>query len=64
MWSLRREKLKIQAVLEDFTEGGFMFPSSKTSYFEENTKTSKENKHFSTDFALKSLGTRKKRLGA
>jgi len=29
--------MKIQEVSEDFTKGGIMFPSSKTSYIETNT---------------------------
>ncbi|AES98904.1 hypothetical protein MTR_5g074370 [Medicago truncatula] len=45
-------------------EGGNLFPSSKTSYNEENTKTGEENRHFSTEFTLKCRGTFKKRLGA
>jgi len=34
--------MKIQKASEDFTEGGIMFPSSKTSYIEENASTSEE----------------------
>jgi len=41
-----------------------MFPSSKTSYIEENTKTGEENRRFSTEFTLKGLGALEKRLGA
>jgi len=33
---------------EDFTEGGILFLSSKTSYGEENTQKGEENGHFST----------------
>jgi len=29
--------MKIQEASEDFTEGGILFPSFKTLYFEENT---------------------------
>jgi hypothetical protein len=61
MWSLGRGRLKIQEASEDFTKGGILSPSSKTSYFEENTKTDEENEHFSTKFALKRLGAWKKR---
>jgi len=64
MWSLGRQRLKIQEASEDITEGGIMFLSSKTSYFEENTKAGEKNGHFSTKFALKHLGARKKRMGA
>jgi len=49
--------LTIKEALEDFTEGGILFPNSKTSYIEENTKTSKENGRFNTEFTLKRLGT-------
>jgi len=57
MWSLGRPSLTIKEALEDFTEGGILFPNSKTSYIEENTKTSKENGRFNTEFTLKRLGT-------
>jgi len=40
--------MQIQETSEDFTEGGIMFPSSKTSYNEANTLKGEENKHFST----------------
>jgi len=40
--------MKIQEALEDFIHGGIMFPSSKTSYIEENTLKDKEYRHFST----------------
>jgi len=49
MPSLGRQRLKIQEVSEDVIEGEILFPSSKTSYFEENTKTGEENGHFSTE---------------
>jgi len=42
MWSLGRRRFKIQQASEDVIEGGIMFPSSKTSYIEENNKTGKE----------------------
>jgi len=44
MWSLGRQRLKIQKASEDVTEGEILFPSSKTSYIEENTKTGEENR--------------------
>jgi len=56
MWSMGRQRLKIQEALKDFTKGGIMFPTSKISYFEENNKTGEENWHFSSNFALKRLG--------
>ena len=55
--------MNIQEASEDVTKGGILFPSFKTSYIEENTKTGKEKWHFSTGFALKRLGASKKRLG-
>jgi len=42
MCSLGRQRLKIQEASEDVTEGGIQFPSSKTSYIEENTKWAKK----------------------
>ena len=56
--------MKIQEASEDITEGGILFPSSKTSYIEENTKTGEENGRFSTKFTLERLGAFKKRRGA
>jgi len=50
--------------LEDVTEGGILFPSSKTSYIEQNTKTGKEDRRFNTEFTLNILGALEKRLGA
>jgi len=42
--------MKIQEASENFTEGGIIFPSSKTSnYIEENTSTSEENKQNNTE---------------
>jgi len=63
MWSLGRWRFKIQEASEDITEGGIMFSSSKTSYFEENTKTDEENRHFSIEFTLKRLDASEKHLG-
>jgi hypothetical protein len=45
---MEKQILKIQEDSEDVIEGGIMFPSSKTSYIEENTKTGKEDRHFGT----------------
>jgi hypothetical protein len=42
MRSFGRQRLKIQMASEDVTKGGILFPSSKTSYIEENTKTDEE----------------------
>jgi len=64
MWSLGRRRLKIHEVSEDVTGGGIMFSSSKTSYFEENTKIGEENGHFSIEFKLKRLGALEKRIKA
>jgi len=63
MWSLGRRRLEIQEASEDITEGGIIFPSSKPSYFEENTKMGEENRHFNTEFTLKRLDASEKRLG-
>jgi len=48
--------MKIIKALGDFTEGGILFPSSKTFYFEENTSTDEENMHLSIKFELKRPG--------
>jgi len=40
--------MKIQEASEDFTKGGILFSSFKTSYIEENTSTCEENRHNST----------------
>jgi hypothetical protein len=45
--------MKIQEASENFTEGGILFPSSRTFYLKENTSIGDENRHFSIDFELK-----------
>jgi hypothetical protein len=40
--------MKIQEASDDFTKGGILFPSSETSYIEENTSTGKENRQNNT----------------
>jgi len=45
--------MKIQEASKDFTKGGNMFPSSKTSYIEENTSMGEENRQNNTENALK-----------
>jgi len=46
--SLGRWRMKIQEASEDVTEGGIMFPSSRTSYMEVNTQKGEETYIFST----------------
>lgn len=41
--------MKIQEASEDFTKGGIMFLSSKTSYIEANTLEGEEPSIFSTE---------------
>jgi len=48
MWPLGTYRMKIQEASKDFTEEEIMFPSSKTSYIEQNTLKYEENKHFNT----------------
>jgi len=45
--------MKIQEASKDFNKEGIMFPSSKTSYIEENTPKGKEN---NTENTLKHPG--------
>jgi len=60
MWSLERRRLMIQKASEDVTEGGIMFPSFKTSYIEENTKTGEKYRNLGTEFTMKCLCAFKK----
>ncbi|AES61027.1 hypothetical protein MTR_1g075120 [Medicago truncatula] len=36
--------MRVQVASKDFTKGGILFPSSKTSYIVENTSTCEENR--------------------
>ncbi|AES72356.2 raffinose synthase or seed inhibition protein [Medicago truncatula] len=58
-----RRRLKIKEALEGVIEREILFPSSKTSYIEENTKTGEERRHFSNECTLKCICSFKKRLG-